>query len=64
MSGNMKNEDKDINMVERYEVASDDLEGLQKTTTMGTVTISDESEIILVPAPSADPRGTLPVCLS
>lgn len=62
MSGDAKNMDKDVNMIERYEVVSDDMDGLKKTTTMGTVTISDDSELILVPSPSADPRGTLHSC--
>lgn len=48
---------KDINMVERYEVASDDMEDLKKSKTMGTITINDSNEILLIPSPSADPRG-------
>lgn len=48
---------KDINMVERYEVACDDMEDLKKSKTMGTITINDSNEILLIPSPSADPRG-------
>lgn len=33
--------------------------GIQQPETMGTVTFTDDSEIYLVPAPSADPRGEL-----
>lgn len=46
--------------VEKYEYASDGEAGPEKTiheSAMGTVTITDSSEIFLVPAPSADPRG-------
>lgn len=46
--------------VERFEYLSTDEEskdGLQKLQTMGTVTITDDKDIYLVPAPSADPRG-------
>lgn len=46
--------------VERFEYLSSDEEskdGLQKLQTMGTVTITDDEDIYLVPAPSADPRG-------
>jgi len=47
--------------VERFEYLSSDEEhskdGLHQTQTMGTVTITDDKDIYLVPAPSADPRG-------
>jgi hypothetical protein len=47
--------------VERFESLSTDeahsKNALHKTQTMGTVTITDEVDIYLVPAPSADPRG-------
>lgn len=49
---------KDINQVEHCEVV-DGMDDLKQTTTMGTVTINDTEEIILVPAPSADPRGII-----
>jgi predicted small secreted protein len=48
--------------VERYEFTSDAEAGfvkpVQETAAMGTVTITDLNEIFLVPAPSADPRGS------
>ena len=48
--------------VERYEIASDGETGFTKpveeSAAMGTVTITDLNEIFLIPAPSADPRGT------
>jgi hypothetical protein len=47
--------------VERFESLSTDeaqsKNALHQTQTMGTVTITDEVDIFLVPAPSADPRG-------
>ena len=51
--------DVEIDMVERCgDSSSDDLAEITKSTTMGTVTISDSADTILVPTPSADPRGT------
>jgi hypothetical protein len=50
--------DVEIDMVERCEGSStDDLAEVTKSTTMGTVTISDSADTLLVPSPSADPRG-------
>lgn len=50
--------DVEIDMVERCEgSSSDDLAEVTKSTTMGTVTISDSEDVFLVPSPSADPRG-------
>jgi hypothetical protein len=50
--------DVEIDMVERCEGSStDDLAEVTKSTTMGTVTISDSADVLLVPSPSADPRG-------
>ena len=50
--------DVEIDMVERCEgSSSDDLAEVTKSTTMGTVTISDSEDTLLVPTPSADPRG-------
>lgn len=49
----------DVN-VERFEYLSSDEEsknGLKKLQTMGTVTMTEDKDIYLVPAPSADPRG-------
>lgn len=47
--------------VERFEYLSSDEDqrknGTFQTQAMGTVTITDEKDIYLVPAPSADPRG-------
>lgn len=51
--------DVEIDMVERRgDSSSEDLAEITKSTTMGTVTISDSADILLVPTPSADPRGT------
>jgi hypothetical protein len=48
--------------VERYEVASDSETGIvkpvQESGAMGTVTMTNLSEVFLIPAPSADPRGS------
>jgi hypothetical protein len=50
--------DVEIDMVERCgDSSSEDLAEIAKSTTMGTVTISDSTDTILVPTPSADPRG-------
>lgn len=50
--------DVEIDMVERRgDSSSEDLAEITKSTTMGTVTISDSADILLVPTPSADPRG-------
>lgn len=55
--------DVEIDMVERCEQSStEDLTEITKSTTMGTVTISDSADIILVPTPSADPRGNTQSC--
>lgn len=46
--------------VERFEYLSTDEEskdGLHQSQTMGTVAITDDKDIYLIPAPSADPRG-------
>lgn len=47
--------------VERFEYLSTDEEqakdGIHRSQAMGTVTITDDTDIYLVPAPSADPRG-------
>jgi len=48
----------DVDLLERSETASgDDLPAVTKSTTVGTVTISDSQDIFLIPSPSADPRG-------
>ena len=47
--------------VERYETVSDgemSSKVIQQPAAMGTVTITDQKDIFLIPAPSADPRGT------
>lgn len=50
--------DVEIDMVERCDQSStEDLTEITKSSTMGTVTISDSADTILVPTPSADPRG-------
>ena len=55
--------DVEIDMVERCEDSStEDLTEVTKSTTMGTVTISDSSDTILVPTPSSDPRGNTQSC--
>lgn len=43
--------------VEKYEVADHELAEVRAPGTMGTVTISDTTDVIMVPTPSADPRG-------
>lgn len=47
--------------VERFEYLSSDEEqskdGIRQTQAMGTVAITDDKDIYLVPIPSADPRG-------
>ncbi|KAF7455593.1 MFS general substrate transporter [Pyrenophora tritici-repentis] len=49
--------------VERFEYLPSDEEyskdGLRQTHTMGTVTITDDTDVYLVPSPSADPRDPL-----
>lgn len=48
--------------VERFECLSTDEESkdeLYQSQTMGTVAITDDKDIYLIPAPSADPRGDL-----
>ncbi|OQO10068.1 hypothetical protein B0A48_04424 [Cryoendolithus antarcticus] len=52
-------DEKHIAMVERHELAEDEINGLKQTATMGTVTINDTEELMLVPQPSADPRDPL-----
>jgi hypothetical protein len=49
----------DVDFLERSETASDKdgLPVVTKSTTVGTVTISDSQDIYLIPSPSADPRG-------
>ena len=49
----------DVDLLERMETASDDngLPAVTKSTTVGTVTISDSQDIYLIPSPSADPTG-------
>lgn len=44
--------------VNKYEVVDEEIQVVQRPAAMGTVTISDTKDIFLVPAPSADPRGT------
>jgi hypothetical protein len=45
----------------KIEYASGDEESvknaLNQSQTMGTVTMTDDTDVFLVPAPSADPRG-------
>lgn len=50
---------KEVDAVEHHEIGVDESGEAKKIATMGTVTINDTEEIILVPAPSADPRGTV-----
>nr|OQO20663.1 hypothetical protein B0A51_11022 [Rachicladosporium sp. CCFEE 5018] len=52
-------DEKHISTVERHELAEDEINGLKQTATMGTVTINDTEELMLVPQPSADPRDPL-----
>lgn len=49
----------DVDLLERSETASNEneLPAVTKSTTVGTVTISDSQDIYLIPSPSADPRG-------
>lgn len=54
----------DVDLVERCEVGSDDMPEVEKSTTMGTVTINDSQDLYLVPSPSADPRGTLDIAVN
>lgn len=59
---------KEVDAVEHHEIAVDETGEAKQNATMGTVTINDTEEIILVPAPSADPRGiahlVIGACLS
>lgn len=48
-------------VVDRYEHVDDDIVKVKKPGAMGTVTISDTEDVIMVPTPSADPRGITPV---
>jgi hypothetical protein len=61
MVNNMKDPKAMETKVERYEVVTDTESGIvksiQEPAAMGTVTITDLSEIFLIPSPSADPRG-------
>jgi len=50
--------EKNIVSESRYEVADDVIRQIQPSSAMGTVTIADNTDILLVPSPSADPRGT------
>lgn len=45
-------------VVDKYELVGDDLVKVKERGAMGTVTISDTRDLIMVPTPSADPRGT------
>ncbi|TKA81735.1 hypothetical protein B0A55_01118 [Friedmanniomyces simplex] len=45
--------------VSRYEVALDEIDGVPRPAAMGTVTIAEDEDILLVPSPSADPRDPL-----
>ena len=45
--------------VEKYEVIDHDLDKAQEPGAMGTVTLSDSTDVIMVPAPSVDPRGII-----
>lgn len=54
----------DVDLVERCEVASDDMPEVEKSNTMGTVTINDSQDLYLVPSPSADPRGSLDISVN
>ena len=53
------NIEKTETVVEKYEVRGDDVVKIPQTGAMGTVTISDTKDVILVPSPSTDPRGTV-----
>lgn len=44
--------------VDKYEVVDDELVKVKAPGAMGTVTISDTKDVIMVPTPSSDPRGT------
>lgn len=48
-------------VVDRYEHVDDDIVKVKKPGAMGTVTISDTDDVIMVPTPSADPRGIVPI---
>lgn len=48
-------------VVDRYENVNDDIVKVKKPGAMGTVTISDTEDVIMVPTPSADPRGIIQV---
>ena len=49
--------DTDIS-VERYEVVNEAADGMRKQPqAMGTVTITDNEDVFLIPKPSSDPRG-------
>lgn len=50
--------------IDRLEdVESEILKNVQTSDTMGTVTINDAKDVLLVPTPSRDPRGILKVAL-
>lgn len=49
--------------VSKYEVVDDEIHKVHEAAAMGTVTINDTEDILLVPAPSADPRGALSTSL-
>jgi hypothetical protein len=58
-SDEMRKDVVDVDLLERSETSSDNdgLPAVTKSTTVGTVTISDSQDIYLIPSPSADPRG-------
>lgn len=58
------NIEKTETVVEKYEVRGDDVVKICEHGAMGTVTISDTKDVILVPSPSTDPRGTVCQALS
>jgi hypothetical protein len=44
---------------QHYEDAYNDITPIKRPAAMGTVQINDSQDIVLVPAPSADPRGNI-----
>ncbi|KAI7361331.1 MFS general substrate transporter [Hortaea werneckii] len=46
-------------IVDKYEHVDDDIVKVKKPGAMGTVTISDTEDVIMVPTPSADPQDPL-----
>lgn len=52
--------------VDKYEVAGSDDESpkaVQEHAAVGTVQVTDDDEVFLIPSPSADPRGALSISL-